>query len=102
MIDDKRFVAVEEIAISQAIHQPVAERVERLPRIGLWNTGATATTRRVESTDGNVGRPRESRVSRVHPINVKLPEVERVGSEIKEEVGRACRRSYRAVQVGRQ
>lgn len=74
MIDHQRLNAAA-IAISQAIHQSVAKRVELLRRSRLRNAGPSSATRYIEGGNGYVGWPCESRVGRCRKIHVELPQV---------------------------
>src|SRR5260370_20956828 len=61
MVDHER-LHTSTIAICQAIHQPVTERVELLGRRRLRNAGASSATWYVEGGDRDVGRAINSRV----------------------------------------
>src|SRR5262249_37716499 len=62
MVDDERLADAEEIPVGQAMHQPIAQRVELLARIWLGDTGASIATGPVERRDGDVRWAAEGRV----------------------------------------
>ena len=101
MIDDHRGMVTEH-AICQAVHQPVAERIELLP-IGLRNASPAVAGLR-ERGDRNVGSGGQ-RAGRRHgrEIRAQLIETQTAGGfEIQEIAGRPVGQRHRTVEIGRQ
>src|SRR5215472_8521968 len=91
---------IAEIAIGQAVHKTVSERIQLLGCAWLGDAGAATSASASECGYGNVGRSTE-RGRAVGKVGIGDGEyVERVGVEIDKVFGRACGRRRTAVQVG--
>ena len=94
---------VAEVAVAEAVHQAVGQRVELLGGAGLGNARASAVAGRRECRRREVA-VNEGRIGRRREIGVELPDVQGRGvvSESDEGVGRPRGRGRGAVEVGRQ
>src|SRR5258708_34430358 len=86
MIDAKRFIAAE-IAVCQAIHKAIGERIELIGGTRLRDTGATTASLCIGG-DRNARWAGEGGVGRGAPIDMKLPQAERGCGVQREERGR--------------
>ncbi len=105
VVDDERLV-VAEVAIGQAVHDALLQRLEQLRRVELRHALAPESVADGidELRGGNVDRPGERAVARRRPVHVELPLDEARGPELErhEVVRRAGRRRRRPVEVRRQ
>ena len=102
VIDDQGLV-VAEVAVGEAVHEPVGEGIELLAGAGLGNAGAAAACLR-KSGCAEGGRTGQGCIGRCGPVGVKLPVRELAGgcAEGDDVVGRSGRRLLRTVDVRRQ
>src|ERR1043166_7547197 len=98
VVDDQSLVPVGEVAIGEALHQTVGQRVELL-RSARLRDARPAAARLAEGRDRERGRPRERRVGGGGEVGVHLPDVGRVRTEVDEVFGRARGRRDCAVEV---
>ncbi len=93
---------VAEVAVGEAIHQPIAERIQLVDEavvLRLRDAGTAAAGRReVGHRDHRRACELVGRVGR-YPVDGELPEVEHVRIEVEQVVRRADRRRDRAVEV---
>src|SRR5712691_6520657 len=87
-----------EIAISQAVHQAVPKRIQQLR--GSWLRDAnSSSTSLLEISHFDVCGARYTRIRRMYPVNVKLPQVQRAGTKRKQVVGRTGRRWRCSIEI---
>lgn len=101
MIHHQRLMPVGEVAIGEAVHEPVCERVELLLGTGLGDACAP-TASGTERADRQSHGSGQCGVSSVHEVDVELVQIEGVRAVVKEEIGRAAWRRDGAVEVRRQ
>jgi hypothetical protein len=74
MVDNQRFV-IAEVAVRQAEHETVTERVQLLCGASLWDTRtARVVARQGERGSRERGRSGQGGVRRSNPVNMELPE----------------------------
>src|SRR5207248_10038148 len=100
VVHDQRFV-VGEVAVGEAEHEAVGQRIELLGRSRLRDAGAAAAGFAV-GRGGKGGRAGEGGIRRRGEVDVELPEGERVGGRAQREdiVGRSGGRQAGAVEIG--
>src|SRR5712691_1879797 len=92
---------VSEIAICQAVHQAVSKRVQQLR--GSWLRDANPSSASLlEISHFEVRGARNTRIRRMQPVDVKLPQVQRARPERQQIVWRTGRRWPGSIEIGGQ
>ena len=89
------------VAVGEAEHQPVGQRVQLLTGAGLRDAGAAAAGR-VERRHRQLRRADQAAVGAVGPVDLELPESQRGLQLGQQVVGRPGGRRRAAVEVSRQ
>src|ERR1700758_3198782 len=92
---------VAEVAIGQAIHQTVSQRIQLLVGTGLRNTCSTVTGGG-KSSDRQIGGAGERRGTGAEVDVRDLPQVRRIGAKVEEVSRRSRWRSCCAIDIRRQ
>src|ERR1051326_3005500 len=89
-----------EIAIRQSVHQAVSNGVQQLRSSRLRDANSSSASL-LEISHFDVGGACDTRIRRMYPVNVELPQVQRASAERKQIVGRTSRWWSCAIEIGR-
>jgi hypothetical protein len=89
VIHDKRFMPIAEAPVSEAVHQPIGERIQRLVGVRLRDASASTAGGR-KWRDRDVDGTGKIAVRRCSEVHMKPRKVEAVRAKVEEQAWRTA------------